>query len=297
MRSLAGMLLLTLALLGRAVSQVPAVDVTLTVSDVAGGIQSLHFGIDPVATDGIDALLGETELPPAPPIGVFDARFVGDDIGLGFGQGLLKDYRQGGVTTAGVRVHEIKYQVGTGTSIVISWDLPSGVTGRLQDVILGTLIDQPMSNSGSYMVTNPGSFSRLKMTVTYGIPSGIVTDGIPASYGLNQNYPNPFNPRTRIRYQLPRASGVLLRVFNVLGQVVATLEAGNREAGSHFVEWTPALPSGVYFYRLEARQTDDQPDFGLAGGQAGDASTGSASSPRAGSARGFVETKRMILLN
>ena len=138
------------------------VDLSLTVSDGSGGSQQLRFGLDPSATDGIDGALGESELPPMPPSGVFDARFIGDDIGLSLGQGILKDYRQGSAATSGVRIYEIKYQVGIGASIVISWNLPNGVTGRLQDVIVGTLIDQAMSGSGSYTVSNPGGFSKLK---------------------------------------------------------------------------------------------------------------------------------------
>lgn len=146
------------------------IDYGLSVSDGAGGVQVLHFGLAPTATDGIDPALGEAELPPMPPNGIFDARFVGDDIGLNLGQGSLEDYRQGDGTTVGSRVHEIKYQVGTGTIIKIDWNWPAGITGRLQDLITGTLIDISMSATGEYTVANPGGFARLKMTVQYDHP-------------------------------------------------------------------------------------------------------------------------------
>lgn len=75
---------------------------------------------------------------------------------------------------------------------------------------------------------------------------------IPTEYALSQNYPNPFNPSTTIRYALPRASHVVLKVFNMLGEEVATLVGEEKDAGFYQVNWTPQLPSGVYFYRLQA---------------------------------------------
>ncbi|HXG37214.1 MAG TPA: T9SS type A sorting domain-containing protein [Bacteroidota bacterium] len=79
---------------------------------------------------------------------------------------------------------------------------------------------------------------------------------LPGEFSLHQNYPNPFNPATVIRFTLPGVGTrheVSLRVFNMLGQEVATLVNGEMEAGHHQVQWqAEGLPSGVYFYRLEA---------------------------------------------
>ncbi len=76
---------------------------------------------------------------------------------------------------------------------------------------------------------------------------------LPASFHLFQNYPNPCNPSTTIRYDLPRGVVVRLSVFNTLGRQVATLHDGMQQAGSHQVTLDGAgLPSGVYFYRMEA---------------------------------------------
>jgi agmatine deiminase len=74
---------------------------------------------------------------------------------------------------------------------------------------------------------------------------------LPSEYSLLQNYPNPFNPSTVISYQLAEAGKVDLRVYDVLGNEVAVLETGNKEAGKYEVSFDAAsLSSGTYFYRL-----------------------------------------------
>ena len=152
---------------------------------------------------------------------------------------------------------------------------------------------------------NPGSGSIPITTITYSYlvagSTGIADQWIslPTDYELYQNYPNPFNPTTAISFSLPKAGDVALKVFDALGQELATIASGERAAGLHTFHWSgEAYPSGIYFYRLSvvpSARRDLVPTEGR-NGQAGDASTGSTSSPQAGSARGYVETKKMILL-
>jgi hypothetical protein len=78
----------------------------------------------------------------------------------------------------------------------------------------------------------------------------------PSTFKLHQNYPNPFNPSTTISYDLPTRSHVTLRIFNVLGQEVATLVDDEVRAGRHEVGWNAArMTSGVYLYQLKANRS------------------------------------------
>ncbi len=115
--------------------------------------------------------------------------------------------------------------------------------------------------------------NRPNLTVTYTTATAIGDiAAVPTEIALAQNYPNPFNPSTTIRYELPKSANVTVKIFNTLGQEIAVLVNERKDAGSYQVRWNANVPSGIYFYRL----------------QAGDASTGSA--------WGFVETKKAILL-
>ncbi|MCI0708177.1 MAG: T9SS type A sorting domain-containing protein [Ignavibacteriae bacterium] len=75
---------------------------------------------------------------------------------------------------------------------------------------------------------------------------------VPAAWSLEQNYPNPFNPETVIHFRLPVSGSVSLKVYNLLGQEIATLANRELTAGEHRVAWNAAgYASGMYFYRLE----------------------------------------------
>ena len=85
-----------------------------------------------------------------------------------------------------------------------------------------------------------------------------LSTGIPGGFELYQNYPNPFNATTVIRYQIAGANyhspvQVELSIYNLLGQKVAVLVSGKKEAGNYSVTWhADGFASGLYFYRLQA---------------------------------------------
>lgn len=81
--------------------------------------------------------------------------------------------------------------------------------------------------------------------------------GVPNQFVLSQNYPNPFNPSTMIHYALPYRSTVQIKVFNILGQLVADLVSEEQAAGYREVVWNASVTSGIYFYRIEAVSIDN----------------------------------------
>ncbi|MBA7587834.1 hypothetical protein ES708_29878 [subsurface metagenome] len=79
---------------------------------------------------------------------------------------------------------------------------------------------------------------------------------VPKEFTLEQNKPNPFNPSTTIEYSLPFETGVKLSVYNITGQQVALLKNCRENEGNYIVLWDAAnMPSGIYFYILEAGET------------------------------------------
>jgi len=81
----------------------------------------------------------------------------------------------------------------------------------------------------------------------------VVIVDIPTEFSLSQNYPNPFNPSTAINFGLPNASNVSLKIYNILGEQVASLVNKVMPAGYHTVTFDASkLASGMYIYRLEA---------------------------------------------
>ena len=83
------------------------------------------------------------------------------------------------------------------------------------------------------------------------IPTFVENSTTPLLFSLEQNYPNPFNPATVITYSLPVQQFVSLKIYNILGELVATLVDREQPAGIHRIRFSPDnLPSGIYFYRL-----------------------------------------------
>jgi len=140
------------------------------------------------------------------------------------------------------------------------------VTCDVPDYSTTQLANIPAPVSGSFSV-DMQAMSIKTFVISFNRQTGIADEPTaqPMLYSLSQNYPNPFNPSTTITYTIRRAENVLLRVFDVLGQEVASLVHERREAGQYQTTWFATnVPSGIYFYRLQAGE--------------------------------YVETKKMILL-
>ncbi|MBK7497586.1 MAG: T9SS type A sorting domain-containing protein [Ignavibacteriales bacterium] len=96
-------------------------------------------------------------------------------------------------------------------------------------------------------------------SLAFGSTNYFITDveenynSIPEKFFLSQNYPNPFNPSTKISWQSPVSSHQTLKIYDVLGNEVATLVNEYRNAGSYEIDFNASkLSSGIYFYRLSA---------------------------------------------
>jgi hypothetical protein len=125
---------------------------------------------------------------------------------------------------------------------------------------------------------NTSEFSLFKLITDINI---VLENNLPNAYDLYQNYPNPFNPSTTIEFDLPKTSEVTLKIFNILGEEVATLVSDRLTAGSYSYEWSrPAgIASSVYLYRLSVGSLSTKSGHSVAG-EAGD----------------FIETKKMVLM-
>jgi hypothetical protein len=123
-------------------------------------------------------------------------------------------------------------------------------------IITGETQSYAFNNSDVYLIK----------TDSNGIVSGIPgLEYLPDDFILYQNFPNPFNPNTTIGYKIPERSFVTIKVYDVLGNEVATLVNEEKQAGAYEVKFDGArLTSGIYFYQIKAGN--------------------------------FVETKKMILL-
>jgi hypothetical protein len=101
--------------------------------------------------------------------------------------------------------------------------------------------------------TNGSSVWRRPLSQLITVPTEVQERNLqPEAFSLKQNYPNPFNPSTSISFSIPSTSFVSLKVYDLLGREVATLVSEQMSSGNHSKQWNAAaLPSGIYFYRLQ----------------------------------------------
>ncbi|HTY10069.1 MAG TPA: T9SS type A sorting domain-containing protein [Bacteroidota bacterium] len=159
----------------------------------------------------------------------------------------------GGVSGAGV-----DFYAAEGGSVYHSSDRGATWTASFTGSI-GSLNHLDFASNGSsafgWIVSSSGDIAAFSGALS-GVERTVST--VPSEFVLGQNYPNPFNPSTKIDFQIPAQSRVLLVVYNSLGEEVATLVDNFMTAGTHSVEWNgmnrfnASAASGVYFYRLTA---------------------------------------------
>jgi photosystem II stability/assembly factor-like uncharacterized protein len=167
----------------------------------------------------------------------------------------------------------IYYSSNHGTSWVTTG--PNGYSGTVQLWHVDMKTTGNGNNIFGWAVGDAGKVLRYRR-VSVGVEDGPLPL-IPEVFSLDQNYPNPFNPVTTIQYGLPIESRVNLKVYNLLGQEVATLVDGVQAAAYHHVQWNglnragQVVPSGLYFFRIDA-------------------------TPLTGAASSFTQIRKMIMM-
>lgn len=168
------------------------------------------------------------QLPPLPPSGIFDARFASGR--------LVENFPDGQSNTLPIQLTSPQFPLD------LKWN------GGRSSMAVSLVVDAkefPMTPPGELRVEKC-QLNSIALRIQHEQP-------IPSEFHLDQNYPNPFNPTTLITYALPHRSAVSLKIFDVLGRNVSTLVDQMEDAGFKHVNWIPQnLPTGVYFYQLQA---------------------------------------------
>lgn len=138
------------------------------------------------------------------------------------------------------------------------FDLGPGETAVVGIAIVGGNDAQDFVENGTAAMTKWVELGNGLLVLT--APVGIAgeTEVIPTEFALEQNFPNPFNPTTTIKYALKENADVVLKIYNVLGQLVKTLVNEKQTAGFKTANWDGTnevgvkVASGIYIYRIEA---------------------------------------------
>jgi photosystem II stability/assembly factor-like uncharacterized protein len=183
--------------------------------------------------------------------------FAGTDNGVYLSTNNGKNWTQenNGLTTANVT------SLAVSGNNIIAGTYGGGVFLSKDNGTNWTPVGLPNAYVLSLVVNGTNLFAGTKVTGVWMRPLSEFTgvsnevNDLPKEFTLSQNYPNPFNPGTVISYSLPSASNVKLIVYNTLGQTTKILENAYKQAGNYSINFNAsALPSGVYFYKLEAGQ-------------------------------------------
>lgn len=143
----------------------------------------------------------------------------------------------------------------TGTVALLFEEDPSLNTGQIKQLLTNT------ARSDDYTGTLPNTTWGYGKVDVYDamVAAGAVVfvdemrRDIPSSFFIEQNYPNPFNPVTTIQYGIAEREHVTIRIYNIIGQLVAEPVSQKHEAGLYYLQFDAThLPSGIYFYTIEA---------------------------------------------
>jgi hypothetical protein len=212
----------------------------ITFENQVGQTRSLYFGIQNGDMES------KFDLPPSPPEGIFDVRFISQRYAETYNSSFGKQL-------------QFPIQIsGAGLPVDVRWN-----STFVTDEIVKLQIQEPGKKTRNVKLTGKGEIKindpdNTKITLVLSDRSEI-----PTEYILHQNYPNPFNPTTAIQFNIPQEAMVTMKIYNLLGQEVATvLDEEAFEGGTQTVDFDASmLPSGVYFYQISAKGIEDSDSF------------------------------------
>ena len=218
---------------------------SVSITDNSGASQTLYFGVAWKKEAPVTAYV----LPPVPPTGGFDARFETPE-----GGSMVRTHSTQMTDPAEfpIKIQSDAYP------LTVTWKMRNGALSyELSDGLGGTVFQ-------AKKMLGEGRIRILMSDVARLVVKLIGDDQIPGRFELSQNYPNPFNPKTTIRFSIPFLGSnhprgtagaglhVTLKVYDVLGQEIATLVNEARGPGTYSVGWSAeGLASGLYLYRLQ----------------------------------------------
>ncbi|MDY0083403.1 MAG: T9SS type A sorting domain-containing protein [Ignavibacteriaceae bacterium] len=174
MRKLFSTLCISFVFVSITFAQLAKVEIPMTVKDSNGSTQIIIFGLDSTATSGIDWDLGESELPPYPPVGAWDARFVNVTGQAQLENGTFKDIRNAPTFPySGTYTHRIRFQTSDPNweeqSVTVIWDLPATIASgsTISNTAFGGSDSKPFVGHDSITVLTPVDYDRLNIVVVY----------------------------------------------------------------------------------------------------------------------------------
>ncbi|TAK59609.1 MAG: T9SS type A sorting domain-containing protein [Bacteroidetes bacterium] len=264
----------------------PYAGVVLFIQDNLTGSDTLLCGFGRAATYCTDGTMEftfggmsvkEYGLPPLPPSGVFDTRFIDSRSGTGgcpdstkLDQGIPHNFHESLRGTTFADTFRVSFQGsasdGSQNPFHLSWivvapDSFGTLSLKYTHPDDGPITVDMLTNSSHDIPLSAPDIPNFRIIGSNIKYEGVfqISDAVPQTFALNQNYPNPFNPTTTINFAILKASDVSIAVYDMLGRKISSLVSENVSPGFFSTTWngltengTPAA-SGTYYVRMNAK--------------------------------------------